>query len=1311
LQTLVELNHRADSANGSRAMMAMLARDTERRTARLDFLAAAPRGYSLRLAAVSVLALALAVGPAIILPGSGDRIRRVVLPWYAPPLEIPFRIVVTSGEPAVRRGESVTLAGYAERLKTEDPLPVQATAVVREKGIEKTFPMRGDHKGSFTFTKPGVGDDFEYALAIGNIRSEWHQVTVVDPIQLAAGTRYSIRPPEYAKTNVRETTAEGLGEIEALQFSTVAFELKFQQPVQSASLQWRQQGTTANTPAELIPVTLSSDRSSATADFPVRSDGTLKWILEGTRNIRTELPLAVRTIRDTPPQFEKIAGFPAMAKEIRPGEPLVFELAVRDDIAVAAAMLEFGRAETLESTSHFSEPLPLAGLGNARAEGRFTFDLTNRFREGDRIAFRLRIRDTRSVPAANLTPQETVYPSQGWATLRIRSDAPSLMEQEIRGQHDALRERITAIRNLVAEAAADLGALRMEMLGRPKLAADQSVRLSNNRERANESAKALDELARAVDVLPDLRALGESAKRIAGNELRPAVDSLRKAGQETSSAERDAAAGVAQRELDSALAKLDELLKQNDRAGKLRQDRGRLAQLAEEQERLAKDPAATVAKQQELKDRLQKTVAESEFLKKSTTEAERKERQRMATNFRELTDGLRKLDDRARELEETDAKKKLAGVAAGQKELADRIAELAKKTETAARLGNASPLDQAASENARELIEKQKTTEALTEQEKAARELDRLADTLEKGNKERHDAKQAAAQLERWQRDLRQRWDETEKAHPNGVPDELRKALRSEQDELQKKIRELSLPRSEELERLRREALDASSMEKVADSLQKLSQATPSNDQRRKAALGELEKLRREQDAISREADELQRDAAKQDVDQLAKKRKELAAKQDEFAKKIEQLDTPGEELRRDRAAAQGKKSGTDLGGDSPQDAASSQRDTKRELDHLRYAMEGKPTPDRTAGELARLQNDLSEKLQRKPALDSDELQRLQRDQREIQKQLAQLTAPEAEEALAQARDAVRQAEDEMQKPKPDVDELKKKNRSAREALDRLAEKLGAPQKSEKTPPKPGDILPNAEDAELARELSRKQRHLRDQLSKAATGNPDAEAVAERQAMQKKHSDLAEVGKKLAQILENSQETKPAADAAKQAAVAIEQAGQHQAKGKPAEAAEARRKALDSLKQATEALGGGTTSETSSDDLAKAAGKAHEAETAMNNAIRDAKEGKPAGAEMSGAADKLKQAAEQLAPGKVSDPKGETNRSQPGKPDPAGPASTGATTSPLAANLGKPWGELPGEVKAQITQELKARYGEDYARIIKLYFEHLAERK
>jgi hypothetical protein len=43
-----------------------------------------------------------------------------------------------------------------------------------------------------------------------------------------------------------------------------------------------------------------------------------------------------------------------------------------------------------------------------------------------------------------------------------------------------------------------------------------------------------------------------------------------------------------------------------------------------------------------------------------------------------------------------------------------------------------------------------------------------------------------------------------------------------------------------------------------------------------------------------------------------------------------------------------------------------------------------------------------------------------------------------------------------------------------------------------------------------------------------------------------------------------------------------------------------------------------------------------------------------------------------------------------------------------AAYADKSWGELPGELRTKITQAMKARYGEDYARMIKHYFEQIA---
>ncbi|MFM7151696.1 MAG: hypothetical protein ACKO23_17860, partial [Gemmataceae bacterium] len=95
---------------------------------------------------------------------------------------------------------------------------------------------------------------------------------------------------------------------------------------------------------------------------------------------------------------------------------------------------------------------------------------------------------------------------------------------------------------------------------------------------------------------------------------------------------------------------------------------------------------------------------------------------------------------------------------------------------------------------------------------------------------------------------------------------------------------------------------------------------------------------------------------------------------------------------------------------------------------------------------------------------------------------------------------------------------------------------------------------------------------------------------------------------------------------------------------------------------------------------------------------------------MQQAAQDLAQAAQQLAqnnaPGR--------NAQQPSQSSEMG-AEGGGSLDPrvlpgeLAPYAGKRWGELPGELRTKIVQQMKARYGEDYARMIKLYFEQIAD--
>jgi hypothetical protein len=97
---------------------------------------------------------------------------------------------------------------------------------------------------------------------------------------------------------------------------------------------------------------------------------------------------------------------------------------------------------------------------------------------------------------------------------------------------------------------------------------------------------------------------------------------------------------------------------------------------------------------------------------------------------------------------------------------------------------------------------------------------------------------------------------------------------------------------------------------------------------------------------------------------------------------------------------------------------------------------------------------------------------------------------------------------------------------------------------------------------------------------------------------------------------------------------------------------------------------------------------------------------------MQQAAQSLQQAAQSMQQGQPNGqpPKGPTNgQNNDGKGNL--PIDLSKYGKDAAKYNGKPWGELPGELRTRIIQDMKAAYGDDYARMIKLYFEQLADKK
>ena len=1124
LSTLVELSEHSDAGNGSKALMEVLAKDTAQRTKKLNFFRAAPTGSVLRIGTVAVAVTLLVLSPMFFLPGSTERVRRFLLPWYAPRIEPSFKITVSSGDPIVKRGESVTLTGFFEPLKANVVLPETAVLLHREPGtdIEKKLPMTGDDKAAFTVTKPAVTSSFEYCIEAGDTRSEWGLVTVVDPVELIEGTSFTIQPPAYAKPLYAELVQQGLHEFEALQYSKVRFDMKFNRAATSASFEWTPANPEAKGGTEQFFAKLNADKTGGTAEWQLIAEGTLKLILVGEQNVRTEITMASKAILDAPPKFEKVTNASEKPKDVRPGERVVIDLAVLDDIRVATVELEYALSGENKLRTL---PIVLKDLGTPRAEGRYGFDLMDKGKEGDTIQYRIRAFDNRSVPEAGIGPQSVVYPEKGWAVIRIDSTAKPLAQQDVLDKRDKIKEKLqTALKDAI-DADNDVQSVKKEALGKPNLSADQLAKLENARNKAKDVARQLEELARVVGLTPELRGLAKEIRDVADSPLQRADDMLRKAQNEPAPQPRDKNIVEAAAKLDEAVEKLNALIANNDKLAQNRLDKTKLEEIADKQKELAeelkKNPDNLQAtndatkKQQDLNADLKDVVKGNDTLKKALDGLENEEANRLAEEAKKLADKQKDLDRASDELDANAKRKALEEAAKKQKEISDKADKLAKKTERPAQVADADALDKKPFDKAADALGKNDAVEAMTEQEKAARELERLAEALERAVSNRKDPKESAKQLAKLEEQLRKRTAEATKDQPfDKLPENLQKQMQGEQDAVRRATEKLTTPPGNEAAtQAKKEALDQlqkakkamadnpakadEEMAKAVEALQNLADKLPSRAERLSAARDELQKLERERAALERDVEEKLKGFEKKNPDEAVRKEAadklaDAAKKQAELAEKIDRLDTPGLESRREKTSKAAGQAADDLAKGRTQDIPATQRDTKRQMDRLKQAIDGQTPDDELADELAKKQKAIADKVQKadgKP--DANAQQDLQEMERDVAKRLGGIKDAQDADQLTRAKSATQSAEEAIRKNDPA--ELKKKTADAARELDKLADKLAG-------------VEP---DANRAERLAAERQERADQAKKNA-GKPTTpeETAAAQEELQRQADDL-----------------------------------------------------------------------------------------------------------------------------------------------------------------------------------------------------------
>jgi hypothetical protein len=466
-----------------------------------------------------------------------------------------------------------------------------------------------------------------------------------------------------------------------------------------------------------------------------------------------------------------------------------------------------------------------------------------------------------------------------------------------------------------------------------------------------------------------------------------------------------------------------------------------------------------------------------------------------------------------------------------------------------------------------------------------------------------------------------------------------------------------------------------------------------------------------------------------------------LAARQEELAQRVAAL---GKDLA-SRPGASGLAAPSEPAGDAAErlrdghidQALARQRQTHDELKRLAdtlaeaRALEGDPRAD--VQRFAKAQADLRRRLEQLgedfPRLSQEEararLAAIAQGEQGLHDALVKLPVPKAWSALQQAAAlALKQAAELLERK--DALAAYEQMEEAQGTLQRLGAVLP------ETPPNrpPSAQLPFKKQSEEARRLAREQQALEDAVRQQLAAMPKQalpeQALTEPPQEQKLRQALADFAKEVQEFARRpGQADKGAAgDAARAAAQAqrdYERSAAEKARGMPLQAQSSEASAARQLDMAGQKLEDAARARAASPgdeemikkdaELRQAAAEARmqlgKAQQQLRAAPRNAA---PA---MQQAAKALEGAARQAqksmaramagagAPGPAAPPAANGSDAQ--------PSAAPITESDLKALAGKSWGELPGELRTRIVQDMRARYGDDYGRIIQRYFQQIAD--
>jgi hypothetical protein len=1268
LTSSVELSGEAGRAHGSASLISLLIQETATRTGPLDFRGAirARRTTLLAVGAIAVLLAAIIV--ALVMPNELARLsERFLFAGGSRESVIPYSIIVTPGDAVAARGRPIAITARIERLNDRAVLPGSAVLVLTDTdGSTTRLPMEAPAKSAdFVLRLENPTQDLRYSVESGAAVSAEYHLTVVEPINVAAdGVQVTITPPAYARKTFQTETLTGFHDVTALQHSRVRVEVKFTQAAREASILWPGDKKAAETAAAAQSLSLAADRLSGSVELSALTEDAYRLLLKGENGFDTELTGGELIVHvDQPPAVVKFASNVGKAltgdkqRNVLPYDSIPLELSLTDDVGIASAHVEY----RVNDKPSRDEPINLEGPGRTQAAARHVFQLGGKVKEGDTIRYRLRITDNCDVPEAGLKPHVVYHPTDRWLELHVVGQAQSLAQQEIQSQRDEIDKRLDKIKKELEREQRGVYKVRQETRTQPSLLPEQVQQLKSLRQENESSREALEQLAKEMAEAAEIQDIAEKAKEVADEELRRSETDLSDAAKEENSSKRRQQISDADKQLATALSKLEALRRANEQRARERMDQAKLEDAAKHQEDLArraedlaaKDPVkdATAKPQADQLQREQQKVADEVQQAANQSDPLRKalEAARQEQS-KQMGDRARDLAKEERDLAKNNRNPKLDELVQKQRELADKADKMAKETQATAQAAQTQPLKPDDARKAAESLQKGDAAEAVKQQDQAANELQRLARDLDRAAEQARDPKEAARQLARLQKDLQQRLgEETKKNNGKTPPAAKLQHMEREEKAIAEAVEKLSMPPREDLQNDRKEA----------------------GEQARKAA----ESINQGDPLKANERMEQARQAMKR----LAEKMPTLPQRQQDAAREAEQLRQKQAEVTQQSEAA------------------------------AKQAGKGDPQAEKQRGDATRKEQEITDRL-RKMDAPNQEAQR-DRARRAANKAQSDLRHGEQKDIAASQQ----KAKDELQKLR---DAISDKPDNAGRQGDRPgsgeppsgsqgngAQQAGAPHSSPQG-------MPSKEQARQARDLERQQRELRDAVQKLTDEATRADQSPQQKLQEQTRQLANDINQALPQMNGNpqmQQAMRRAADALQQAQNSMQQAQNQARQGNQGQSQQSQQQAARSLDRAGQEL---TQSGNPSSSPNQQAGRdLKQAQDQMSQAQGKLAHGQAQSAQrsMQQAAQSLQKAARQMAQ-KPGTPKRDGQPNTVGAAPGGKPEEEGAALDPKKY-AGKRWGDLPGSLQTKIVQDLKAKYGDDYSRIIKLYFEEIADTK